>query len=146
MMRYFFLLSLLFIATTMSAQLDQHRWENRLLLVFAPHDEEALVEQQLEVFTADRTGLAERDLLVYEIYANKGKAPNGETLSVQTMLELRRRFTVSNGDTVVILIGKDGGEKLRRTNELLTRETLYNTIDAMPMRRHEMRRQGKKPN
>jgi hypothetical protein len=145
-MRYSFFLLLLFMTTAMSAQLDQHHWENRLLLVFAPHDDEALVEQQLEDFAADRTGLAERDLLVYEIYANSGKTPNNESLSVKTMMKWRRRFNVGNGDTVIILIGKDGGEKLRRTNELLTRELLYNTIDVMPMRRNEMRRQNKKPN
>ncbi|MEM1328774.1 MAG: DUF4174 domain-containing protein [Bacteroidota bacterium] len=146
MYRFVFLLLLSFNACTMSAQLDQHQWKNRLLLVFAPYDDEALVEEQLEDFAADKTGLVERDLLVYQIYIDSGETPDGKALSAQTIIDLRQQFQVRNGELVVVLIGKDGGEKLRRTNEILTREVLYNTIDAMPMRRNEMRRRGKKPN
>ena len=38
----------------------------------------------------------------------------------------------------VVLIGKDGGEKLRRTTPLSPAE-LFAIVDAMPMRRAEMR-------
>lgn len=38
----------------------------------------------------------------------------------------------------VVLIGKDGGEKLRRTTPLPPEE-LFAVVDAMPMRRAEMR-------
>jgi hypothetical protein len=37
-----------------------------------------------------------------------------------------------------VLIGKDGGEKLRRTTPL-SPEELFAIVDAMPMRRAEMR-------
>ncbi|MEN0050651.1 MAG: DUF4174 domain-containing protein, partial [Bacteroidota bacterium] len=47
-----------------------------------------------------------------------------------------------NNSFTVILIGKDGGEKLRRKGKLLTRKALYQTIDVMPMRRAEMRRKN----
>ena len=41
-------------------------------------------------------------------------------------------------DFVVILIGKDGGEKLRSRHPLRV-ESLTKGIDAMPMRQDEMR-------
>ena len=40
----------------------------------------------------------------------------------------------------VVLIGKDGGEKLRRATPL-SPEELFAIVDAMPMRRAEMRGQ-----
>ena len=39
----------------------------------------------------------------------------------------------------VILIGLDGGIKLRQA-EFLTKEALFNIVDAMPMRRNELSR------
>ena len=41
-----------------------------------------------------------------------------------------------------LVIGKDGGEKLRKVDETLSLKELYNLIDAMPMRRREMKEQG----
>ena len=49
---------------------------------------------------------------------------------------LRRRYN-RQGFTA-ILVGKDGGEKLRRRG-VLDVNTLSHTIDAMPMRQHETR-------
>ena len=55
---------------------------------------------------------------------------------------LERDFTVEtrlNAKTFsVVLIGKDGGEKLRRPTPLAPDE-LFALVDAMPMRRAEMR-------
>lgn len=41
-----------------------------------------------------------------------------------------------------ILIGKDGGEKLR-WDSVITTDKLFGVIDAMPMRKEEMKRQNK---
>ena len=53
----------------------------------------------------------------------------------------RSQYGVDPETFVVILVGKDGGEKLRST-EVVRLEKLYGTIDAMPMRRREMREKG----
>ncbi len=50
----------------------------------------------------------------------------------------RRRFHVRPNDFTVILIGKDGGEKLR-SHQPVSLDILRSTIDAMPMRQEEMR-------
>lgn len=62
-------------------------------------------------------------------------------ISVATPAEqqaLRKRFHVAPEAFAVILVGKDGGEKLR-SDRPVTWERLQSTIDAMPMRQQEMR-------
>ncbi|MEM8524151.1 MAG: DUF4174 domain-containing protein [Bacteroidota bacterium] len=120
--------------------LSKHQWENRILLVFAEQADNSLFVKQLTHFQEDKVGLVDRDLVIYQIYEYQGTAPNRKELYAEEVEELRIKYQVAKGDFVVILIGKDGGEKLRKTNELLTRELLYATIDVMPMRRAEMRR------
>jgi len=51
---------------------------------------------------------------------------------------VRERFRVERADFTVILVGKDGGEKLRDSKPLPFAR-LQATIDAMPMRRQEMK-------
>ncbi|SEC29385.1 DUF4174 domain-containing protein [Terriglobus roseus] len=51
---------------------------------------------------------------------------------------LRKRFHVKPDAFSVILVGKDGGEKMR-SDKPIPWETLASTIDAMPMRQTEIR-------
>ncbi|MEN0051721.1 MAG: DUF4174 domain-containing protein [Bacteroidota bacterium] len=134
----FFLLSFF----SMQAQLTQHQWKNRILLLFAEHPDDSLLIQQIAHFEEDTAGLEDRDLIIYKICKEEGVAPNGKELDARAIKRLRDKYKVSNNSFTVILIGKDGGEKLRRKGKLLTRKALYRTIDAMPMRRAEMRRKN----
>jgi hypothetical protein len=107
--------------------LASYKWKNRVLVVLAPSEtDEQLKKQQLIVAEA-AAGFAERDLtVVTEI---------GEGT-------LRRQLSIKGNDFQVLLIGKDGHAALQRT-KAITAEELYGVIDAMPMRRDEMRRQKK---
>ena len=49
-----------------------------------------------------------------------------------------RRFHVGDNEFTVVLIGKDGGEKLRSRSPV-SMERLIEVIDAMPMRQKEAR-------
>jgi hypothetical protein len=49
---------------------------------------------------------------------------------------------VSRGEFAVILMGKDGGIKLRRQSQTKLTD-IFALIDAMPMRREEMRQKRK---
>ena len=86
---------------------------NRVLVITAPSREDETYQQQAAELVAEWSGLVERDFVV------------------QTRFNARA-FSV-------VLIGKDGGEKLRRDTVLTTRE-LFAIVDAMPMRRAEMER------
>ena len=52
--------------------------------------------------------------------------------------EIVKRFRLSGAGFTLLLIGKDGGEKLR-SHEIVSPETLCRLIDSMPMRKEEMR-------
>ena len=78
------------------------------------------------MLAADRAGAEERDLVLVESAApDQGR--------------LRRRYDVAPEGFAVLLIGRDGGVKLRSGTPLTT-GTLFDAIDAMPMRQAEMGR------
>lgn len=98
----------------------------RLLLIYADRSTNPELTKQQQLFATDPKGLRERDLSV-KIYL---KPDNAKAF---TDKHIKEPFTV-------ILIGKDGGEKLRE-HRALPLQKLYGTIDAMPMRREEMKKQ-----
>jgi len=90
----------------------------RVLLISAPDLNHPSYREQAATLLPEWGGLIERDF------------------------EIQTRFGAESFS--VILIGKDGGEKLRRHTPLSTAE-LFAVVDAMPMRRAEMRsRQSEK--
>ena len=52
--------------------------------------------------------------------------------------DLRVEYLTGADEFAVVLIGRDGGEKLRRASPI-SAEELFATIDEMPMRRRELR-------
>lgn len=134
---------LLFSDHQLSAQamptLSDYRWKNRLILLFAPDLKHTSLRQQHELLRADQQGLDERDLLVFSVLPNQVINEETNTKKTESAAELRKRYHVSKEDFLIILIGKDGSEKLR-SDTVVTRGELYARIDAMPMRREEMRR------
>ncbi|MEO0424900.1 MAG: DUF4174 domain-containing protein [Pseudomonadota bacterium] len=115
------------------AALSQLRWEYRVLLVFdeAPaRDDTALLREQATAFR-------ERDTLWFvvrdgEVQSNY-PGPLAEGFGERGLRGLAR------GERVV-LIGKDGGVKLRTSS--LDIAGVFALIDGMPMRRREMRERG----
>jgi hypothetical protein len=124
----------------LAADLDTHLWRERLLLVFAPaadHPEHVRLAGELERRAPE---LDERQLVVYRLFLQDASRSDRRPLEAAAAEALRRRFGVTAGETVLILIGKDGGEKLRAATGTLDLDTVFQRIDAMPMRRLEMRR------
>ncbi len=114
---------------TEAAPLSAWRWKSRLLLVFAPDDQNPQFSTQREQLAAATAQASERDLVVIEIVGDRADHPvDGAAL--------RAQFHVAPGAFAVVLIGKDGGEKLHQTQPI-SAESLFGVIDAMPMRRHE---------
>ncbi len=102
--------------------LDALQETHRVLLVFTPSAQDGRFTQQQSFFEGHAAAMKERDLVLVV-----GAAPE------------RQRFKVAPVEFTVILIGKDGGEKMR-SHQPVTAERLERTIDAMPMRQDEMRR------
>ena len=104
--------------------LDQYRWTNRPVLLFAPSERDEAYLLQMKILDADKSGLAERDILVLSDISALGKGKLRETLQIDGF--------------EIILIGKDGVVKFRSKTPISVEE-LFSLIDAMPMRRQEMR-------
>jgi len=114
---------------------------NRVLVVFSPDGQDDRFRNQLAQL--DGKEMADRDLTLvpvlvhwdqYDADLGNSHAP---FTSAKAQADIRRHLHVPPGDFTVILLGKDGGEKLR-SHKLLTMEQLNNLIDSMPMRRQEM--------
>lgn len=121
---FLFVIILMFSFDAMAEPPDDlkaHLWSDRVLILAADaeHEELALMISRLE---AKQDGLKERDLIVY---------------TVDPQHKLAKSWDVSEPFTL-ILVGKDGTEKLR-SHKAVEVETLFETIDAMPMRIREMK-------
>ena len=102
--------------------------------------------EQVSAFDRHEAELRARDLVVIPLLQQDGPPAASAALrklqppriSDDEQLTLRRRFHVGASDFEVILLGKDGGEKLR-SKVPITLARLNKTIDAMPMRKQEMK-------
>jgi hypothetical protein len=123
----------------MESELDQYRWKNRLLFVFAATREDPSFVSLHDSVLARHADVADRDLVVFEVLDSGLSTVDREPLDPDTVERLRKKFGVSEGDFSVILVGKDGGVKLER-HDRTSLEEIFALIDSMPMRQEEMRR------
>ena len=134
----------IFTASAMAQQprgfvtLQQLRDTTRPLLIFAPKPDDPQLEIQLRTLQQHASEAADRQIVPLAI-TSEGPSPTDAHLSNADGDAARRRFHVTPGEFTVILIGKDGGEKLR-SKKPFNMDKLNRTIDAMPMRRAEMQK------
>ncbi len=121
--------------------LAQLRNDFRPLLLFAANPEDPSLLAQLHRLKDFGAGLHERDVLVIAV-PFRNPSSTETSLTAEDAMAARRRFDIGPDQFVVLLIGKDGGEKMRSTKPL-SFEKLRDTIDAMPMRKDEMERHAK---
>lgn len=118
--------------------LNRFKWKNRLLFLFGPDRQtEALADLQKEI-QQRQAGVADRDLVVFEIVENGQSRMNGTEIAPQTAEALRQRFAAPPNRFSAVLVGKDGGVKMKR-NDRVRLDEIFQLIDAMPMRQQEMR-------
>ena len=122
-----------------SFSLQAYQWENRLLLMFAPSAEAPAFREQLQRLEAAEDGLAERDLLLIRVFGDGASRVGNRPISPEAAHQLRGRFDVAPAHYRLILVGLDGTEKRREASPISVK-SLFETIDAMPMRQREMRR------
>lgn len=142
-MRWVIVLTICQVLTAASFDLDALRWQNRVILVFAPNLDTEAMRQQRNHLSEDSCGLAERHLRVATVGSVSGKTLDGQALAGTDVDRLRRRFGVAPDGFTVLLIGKDGGVKLRKSQPV-QRHEFYLLIDRMPMRIQEARTAAKR--
>jgi hypothetical protein len=107
-----------------------------VLLFGEMHD--PVIHRQLVELKKDKKGMLDRDLKIFFIAEKEVEEIFTDVKPIFSTDELREKFNVDKKDFQYLLIGKDGGVKIRQ-NRFLPNEQLFATIDAMPMRRQEMR-------
>ena len=120
--------------------MDSYLWTHRPLVVFAPSASHPILFAQRRALVTEMDGLADREIVLIEV-AGDGVAVNGHPVPNMDADGLRVRYGMPSDAATTVLVGKDGGVKMRR-NGALSAETLFSTIDAMPMRRTEMQERG----
>ena len=124
--------------------LSRYTWKNRLLLLFAPDRNHPSFESLQQALLERRADATDRDLVVFEILASGTSRIDGAVIDPQTNRSLREKFKISPSAFSVILIGKDGGIKLKR-GEQTNLEDIFGLIDSMPMRQEEIRDKIRNP-
>lgn len=139
-MKAIIILFMVLLSGSISAQdLTQYEWKNRLILILTTDVESETYKKQIETFRNEQEGFKERKLLVYQVTPYKYKTGfSGQDWEKTTTLY--EAFKKSDSGFEILLLGLDGGVKLRQSN-LLTLQKLYSKIDAMPMRQQEIRSQ-----
>lgn len=115
------------------------RGSSRPLLIFYPQAQEerpisTALHTQLSLLRGQEAQLKERDVVVMLVPEELGT----QNASRGLRQGLRARFGVEPYQFMVVLVGKDGGEKFR-SSAPVTIEKLNALIDAMPMRQQEVR-------
>ncbi len=108
------------------ADLSEFRWKKRPVLVFADSEDDPAYIEQLELLGQRADALLERDVVVLTDTDPAARSP--------LRLQMRPR------GFMLVLVGKDGGNKLRKPFPWDVRE-ITRSIDKMPMREREIREQ-----
>lgn len=126
----------------MSAQeLSSHKWKDRLLLILTTENSKSQHHEQIKILQDNIEGLEERKLVIYSVMPEQYKKGIGAESWIESA-RLNDRYRQKGKEFEVILIGLDGGVKLRQS-EILSIEKLFATIDAMPMRRNQIRNKSR---
>jgi hypothetical protein len=122
-----FLGAIIAMHSTDAAPLDEYLWKNRLLIVSAA-GENGAVEEQRRIYRSAASGMSERQILLVEALGDSERSK-----------QLRARLSADGKRFQVFLVGKDGHTALS-SDKPFSAKYLFGKVDAMPMRRDEMRR------
>lgn len=124
-------------AQAMAAELSDYLWQRRPLLLFAPTDSDTRLVETMRRIEASRCDFTDRDMVLGLIVAEGTSTLDGDVVDTDQAQRLLSEFGIDADSFSVVLIGKDGGEKLR-VNNVPDLQTIYAVIDGMPMRGREM--------
>lgn len=128
-------------AEAADAGMSRYQWKNRPLIVFAPSGSDERFGRQQAAVQTNRAGLMARDMVVIAVVGEHVSSQLGPEPGARAAA-LRARYGIGRDEFRTLLIGKDGGVKISSARPVGA-DQLFRTIDAMPMRRDELRRRGR---
>lgn len=128
------------IPSAIAQEIQQHRWKERLILVFAPNEEDPAYLEQVEQLQDSGEALNARKVMVYQIlpvvYKKGIKTEKWQAREAGTLAGMKAEDGFGT-----LLIGLDGGVKLR-SRRVVEPDKFWALIDAMPMRKAELKDKG----
>ncbi|GAA6118292.1 hypothetical protein Acidovoranil_03920 [Acidovorax sp. FG27] len=115
--------------------LAAERWKTRPVVVVVPAPDDPLLVRLNAALRepALREGFRERDMALYTVVAGQGSR-NGQALPAASTAALLAALELgAQGPATFVLVGKDGGVKMREGADVDLRE-VFAEIDRMPMR------------
>ncbi len=116
---------------------QKHQWVDRLLLIFARDLATEDLKTQWSYRQNDLPGYRDRNLKVYLILGENILNEAREEVSESGAPQVRQRFKINPDEFAIILLDKDGTEKLRKFFPTPS-PVIFKTIDATPMRQREI--------
>lgn len=131
-------LSLALPASALLAQtnpLEGERWKTRPVVVVVPQDSDPLLAKVRTALgeTAGREAFRERDMVLYTVVAGQGRRNEQPLEPARTAALLKALTLDAQGPAAFVLVGKDGGVKLREGAAVDLNE-VFAEVDRMPMR------------
>jgi len=120
-----------------SQDLEKHQWKDRLLLILTDSYENPELQLQLQELKNNSDNLQDRKLVLYQVTPTSYREGIKKKTPIKTG-SIYKKHNPSNENFKVILIGLDGGMKLK-SNKLLSSAQIFDQIDQMPIRRQELR-------
>jgi len=115
--------------------LEAERWKTRPVVVVVPQPGDPLLTRLRAGLaeTAQREAFREREMVLYTVVAGQGRRNDQPLEAAQTTALLKALALDARGPATFVLVGKDGGVKLREGASVDLRE-VFAEIDRMPMR------------
>lgn len=133
-------LALILFAMNLQAQHDfsKLKWRNRIILLSATSLSAENYKAQISALMDNPKKLDDRNLLIFTLIKAKIYDRDGKVVMNYDVAELRKKYDLNISYEGLVLIGKDGTSKLKKTFPV-DPALIFATIDKMPMRRTEMR-------
>ncbi|EPR69265.1 hypothetical protein ADICYQ_1765 [Cyclobacterium qasimii M12-11B] len=123
--------------TQSNITLSDLQWKKRVLLVF-PSDHKA-EEMDFNLTDELEVKLKDRDL-IYFYFGDSLISNSAYSFDSDYQKKLKQLYQMGSKQHSYVLIGKDGSSKMKKESDNIDWQTLFETIDAMPMRIKEIKR------
>ncbi|BFO57228.1 DUF4174 domain-containing protein [Acidovorax sacchari] len=116
--------------------LTAEHWQTRPVVVIVPQENDPLLAKVRAALQepAMREGFRERDMVLFTVVAGQGRR-NGQPLGAARTAALLKALDLdARAPATFILVGKDGGVKMKEEGTVVDLQAVFAEIDRMPMR------------
>ncbi|MBN8751230.1 Uncharacterised protein [Xylophilus ampelinus] len=115
--------------------LQAERWKTRPVVVVVPEGDDPLLRKVRATLedAAGREAFREREMALYTVVGGHGSRNGRPLAAAQTAALLRALALDTRGPSAFVLVGKDGGVKMREGADV-DLQAVFDEIDRMPMR------------